>query len=341
MQQASSKPIIGGIERTSGYYVDPVHPTRRFPSVTSIIAGLTPGEALATAAAKVAAHFAIEQHKVIDSLIDSGHGEAALNMIAEAHKREWGTKAQIGTAVHDTTRALILDLPMAEYDPVCEGYLGAFLEWWEFWKPEVLAAEATVVNANVGYAGRLDLIVDIPYWGKTLVDIKTGRVWETVALQTTAYARATEFWLDSLGNKAPMVKCDNAAVLHLNADGTYTFQRIEITDNNWRGFLGALEEWKWRHDTGKRAIGRRMLPNGILHLADSGLPRNVLDELLIAGVTLLPELAARGRVWFAGDKKTGVKGLPGVGAARAKLVDDLLLSEGLTWADAPEIGVAA
>lgn len=65
-----------------------------------------------------------------------------------------------------------------------------FHEWFEKTRPEVLAAEYTVINHKLRYAGTVDLLCRI---GRTvwMIDFKTSRyIWPSMELQLSAYKHA-------------------------------------------------------------------------------------------------------------------------------------------------------
>lgn len=65
-----------------------------------------------------------------------------------------------------------------------------FYEWFEKTRPEVLAAEYTVVNERLRYAGTVDLLCRIgqSFW---MIDFKTSRhIWPSMELQLSAYKHA-------------------------------------------------------------------------------------------------------------------------------------------------------
>lgn len=86
-----------------------------------------------------------------------------------------------------------------------EAFAGRFDEWWELYKVQPLAAEVTVWNESVGYAGTLDLVATIG--GRLcLIDYKTrgtdrdGRVKTLdpkVVMQLAAGAKAEEMVVDA------------------------------------------------------------------------------------------------------------------------------------------------
>jgi hypothetical protein len=129
----------------------------------------------------------------------------------------------LGSAIHDTCERWAItgkrpDNPHPEVAP----FMDAYDQFLQAYQPEVIAAEATGINQDMGYAGRLDTILNmhVPGMGKgpVLVDFKSKREdtreyggveedtkpFESVALQLTAYKRFTHIirWSDAVRVKS-------------------------------------------------------------------------------------------------------------------------------------------
>jgi hypothetical protein len=193
---------------------------------------------------------------------------AAIDLGKDRAEQERNLKADVGTYIHDVKEALILwaaspgrtgadvTIPALpehlegalykvgpdEFEPaeyIAEYMVDGFLNWVSAFNPRFLAAEMTVYNQPVGYAGTLDDIIAldgyaisigtglhgedelIPRPGNVLRicgDTKTGKEPEgTWKEQLAAYRRATECRLP-LGDIIPMPETDAGAVLHLRPE---------------------------------------------------------------------------------------------------------------------------
>lgn len=109
------------------------------------------------------------------------------------------------------------------------GYFGAFLDWWNTYKPVVVASEVRLFNSLLGYAGTADLIAYVE--GElTLIDFKsTYSVSEmTCGVQLEAYVRA----LMTMGVEAKAKK-----ILHLQKTGRFKYIDFKMNDiERWRVF---------------------------------------------------------------------------------------------------------
>jgi len=141
------------------------------------------------------------------------------------------TQAKLrGTTVHsmiesfEHTGNVILNTP----EPF-KGYARAFDAWVRDFKPHVLEHERTIVNTEHRYAGTLDMLAEIGNQ-KIIVDIKTGKaIYGEAYLQLSAYLH---------GN----VEANSTAVLLLQDNGTYTFER---GSDKFEYFLAAKKLWEW------------------------------------------------------------------------------------------------
>lgn len=155
----------------------------------------------------------------------------------------------------------------------------------------VVATEMTVADPSRGYAGTLDLILELPLAGHLphdkpggavvrgengargtwIVDIKTSTtrppasVYGEYALQLAALRHATEAWMpdDTL---APIPAIHGAAVLNLRAD-KYELVPVPAGKAEYDAFLGCLRLAQWMHTTGadiNRGDYRPVTPTGSL-----------------------------------------------------------------------------
>ncbi|MER6914030.1 hypothetical protein ABT354_20345 [Streptomyces sp. NPDC000594] len=140
--------------------------------------------------------------------------------------------ADRGTRVHDRAEAHLLRTPVPdEEDPEVLPYFNQFLQFLDMWSidpdRDLEAAEATVANRQLGYAGTMDLLLHLPtgpsrrrrrqLW---LIDIKTSEtqastnVWPEYDMQLAAYRYAPVIWTPD-GSDIPMPKVAGAAILNL------------------------------------------------------------------------------------------------------------------------------
>lgn len=132
---------------------------------------------------------------------------------------------------------------------------------------DVVAAEMTVANPAVGYAGTLDIILRLPAGevGKDglaarepiLIDLKTsltrpaGSIYHEYSLQLAALRHATEAWMPD-DTVVDMPETLGACILNLRTD-TYALIPVDSGERELGAFLGALSVTQWVHSDPVRA----------------------------------------------------------------------------------------
>lgn len=151
-----------------------------------------------------------------------------------------------------------------------EGFAVSVERWWESFGVEPIAAEQTVWNTSLGYAGTLDLVARIN--GRIcLVDYKTkgttrdGRVKppdEKVAMQLVAGMKAEESVLDPAAGEWEPWKYGEDPLLIAVAVGETEFAAVrvnpEVRRHHWVTFCGLRRVWEARVEVA--AAGRTLLP---------------------------------------------------------------------------------
>ena len=97
-------------------------------------------------------------------------------------------KGELGTAVH---KAVELHekgtLDMDSVDDAVRPYLKSYLEAKRFYRFTVIETELTVYSRVLRLAGTVDLVADVPRFGTSLIDLKTGMISPTHPLQLAIY----------------------------------------------------------------------------------------------------------------------------------------------------------
>ena len=142
-----------------------------------------------------------------------------------------------GTAVHRATELFDLEvLDEESLDPILLPYLDGYkmfiLETGAAWD----AIERRVYSSTHHYAGTLDRLGFVN-GRRTLVDLKTGGIYPTTALQLAAYCHAAD------------EVCDRMAV-QLNGDGKYSIHLYKIEDltRDFGVFAAALTVANWKEN---------------------------------------------------------------------------------------------
>lgn len=328
-------------------------------SVTTIIGGTEAKPWLPAWAAGLTAECAVDNLDLVIRLLADEGRDAAVKHLKSESARVRDRKRDTGGYVHDMVEALILwqaspegcggelSLPLlpeylegADYDglpveDVAEWMVDGFLNWVSDWKPVFTAAEMTVYNQPLGYAGTLDINAFLPGISPTpsgyfaggagldlCVDVKTGREPGRVSEQVSAYRRCTEARMP-LGDLVPMPATDMGAVLHLRPEYRrgYRFMPVMPEDDaigwaNFRASAGLVEGRRAeKAKPGKvcwppRADGS--VPQPFLDDLDGEGYGRVLSPLKKAGVQDLEQLAAMTAGQLLAMKGVGGKTVDGI-----------------------------
>ncbi len=208
------------------------------PGVTSVI-GIIDKPALKWAAAKIAAQTAVENiHEMtdVDEYVHRCRGE---------FDRLWREKAKRGNRVHDVAerwaRGETVEVAHAD-----QGFVDALAAFYSDHSPVTVLAERVIIHPLMRYGGRFDAIVEMD-GGRFLIDYKTGGHYPVdVAMQASAYMRASLAHYDAAGNIGHFSKLpelDGARIIYLTENGTYEvvdpFETIAL-DDAFDAFTSAL-----------------------------------------------------------------------------------------------------
>jgi len=134
--------------------------------------------------------------KLPDELRDPSNPDAAAKYIVEQSSAKVEAAVSRGTYVHDSIESMFNGKPWDEED----GQLQAVAEWIDAKCVDHKWSEKSLVNKEVGYAGRADTLMEHEEFGLTLVDFKTQDVkksrkgewepkfWDKFVFQLKAYA---------------------------------------------------------------------------------------------------------------------------------------------------------
>lgn len=252
---------------------------QRVPSVTDILKGL-PKDALINWSANATADYAINNWDELAELKPA----ARLERLKKGRYQDRDTAANRGNEVHRFAERYISG-EEALVPPEIAGHVDSYVQWVDDWKPEPLLVEAVVMSHRHGYAGTLDLAVEIddpevlallahqldqpelahldrPARG--IGDVKTNRsgIFAETALQVAAYRHA-DVYLDDDGAEQPMPAFDFAFALHVRGDG-YGMRPLVAGPEQLREFLYVREVRRFDQDTGATYIGDELTPRSRL-----------------------------------------------------------------------------
>ena len=150
--------------------------------------------------------------------------------------------ADFGTAFHHGAEHVAHTLEVDPADPLAP-WLGLYRDWFQANARTVLWTERVLVNAELGYAGTADLLIEHPVHGLALVDLKTQGVkpggkavaYASWGYQLGAYRRA-------LGQS---VACLNLIVNSREpAEPVESCWSEENLAAGWEAFEAALTLWR-------------------------------------------------------------------------------------------------
>lgn len=187
---------------------------KRIPGVTTILGDGLPKPALINWAANATADYAVNNW---DNLADMGVADR-LKLLKKARYEDRDAAAKRGTEVHDLAEHLLKGEEVTVPDEL-RGHVEAYVRFLDEWQPTPVVVEKAVVNYTYGYAGTLDMVVDLPDGRRVLADIKTTRsgIYGETALQLAAY-RYAEVYIDG-DAEIPMPEVHDTWGIWVRADG--------------------------------------------------------------------------------------------------------------------------
>lgn len=187
---------------------------KRIPGVTTILNEGMPKPALINWAANATADYAVNNW---DHLADMGVADR-LKVLKKARYEDRDAAAKRGTEVHDLAEHLLKGEEVSVPDEL-RGHVESYVRFLDDWQPEPVIVEKTVINYKHGYAGTLDMVVDLPDGRRVLADIKTTRsgIYGETALQLAAY-RYAEVYLND-GSEVTMPTVDDTWGIWVRGDG--------------------------------------------------------------------------------------------------------------------------
>ncbi len=214
----------------------------KVPSVTTVIGGGIPKDALKFWAANSVARFAIDHKESWEALPD----EAAYDLLRREPLRFTAKRAEEGSLVHWAIEDYLAGHPnpdRLEDEELRNQYLGCIKFLTDF-QVEVLFAEATIYSRAHAYAGTADLIGYFTPPGTTekilgIGDWKTGKaIYDEYAIQLTAYSRG-DFIAQGFDAVDFPGEIREGFVIRPKRDGGYECRQYGLTDDLFLLFRAA------------------------------------------------------------------------------------------------------
>lgn len=221
---------------------------RRLLSVTSVLS-LAPAPELAAWKTSRALRAAFDRRHDLAAIQDdeTADRDRLLAWCAEQPNTIAAEAADRGTRAHEAAAVSWVTTTETD-DREVRPFQRRFREQVELWGVEQVAVEASVANLTYGYAGSADLVARVPALAAAitgdpealgLIDIKTGAVRPSAALQIAAYANA-EHVIGTHGQLRPMPPVKWGAVLHLRPRKS-SWYPVQIGKGSFTAFLRVLQ----------------------------------------------------------------------------------------------------
>ncbi|GAA0641346.1 hypothetical protein GCM10009548_01930 [Streptomyces malaysiensis subsp. malaysiensis] len=245
----------------SRFYINPEDAKIKVPGVTSIV-GMLPKDFLTFWAAKTAAEAAVDNWDIVSQLIQRDPA-GAIDYLKNAHRRQTKSASDLGSAAHDLFERL------ARGESINPRYVHAdvkphvrwFSEFLDEVQPTFVHLEETVWSDEHQYAGSFDAIAKVD--GETVVlDWKTSKaVYDSVALQLSAYRYADRIILADSGESVDVPELAGGAVLHVRPEG-WSFVPVECGPKVFEAFKALRSVFDWERDGKKAVVGKPIASGG-------------------------------------------------------------------------------
>ncbi|MFJ4768473.1 hypothetical protein ACIP88_05050 [Streptomyces uncialis] len=245
----------------SRFYVDPDDGRIKVPGVTSVC-DMTPKDFLKYWAVKITAETAVEQVDTVVRLAERDPA-GAVDYLKGAHRRQSSAAAGLGSAAHDLFERLARGEEVRDRHVHMDvkHHVRWFREFLDEVQPEFLHLEETVWSDTHLYAGSFDAIARVD--GEIVViDWKTSKaVYDSVALQLSAYRYADRIILAADGSSVPVPAITAGAALHVRPDG-WSLVPVECGPTVFQAFTHLRAVFDWEKDGKRGVIGRPVAGGG-------------------------------------------------------------------------------
>lgn len=245
----------------SRFYVDPDDGSIKVPGVTSV-GSMLPKDFLTFWAAKEAAEAAVTNWDIVSELVKRDP-KGATDYLKSAHRRKSKAAADLGSAAHDYFERL------ARGETVNDRHIHVdvkqhvrwFREFLQEVQPEFLFLEETVWSDTHKYAGSFDAIARVD--GEVVIlDWKTSKsIYDSVALQLSAYRYADRIILAESGESVPVPEIVGGGALHVRPEG-WALHPVQCDEEVFATFQHLRGVFDWEKGGKKGVIGKPIASGG-------------------------------------------------------------------------------
>jgi hypothetical protein len=188
---------------------------------------------------------------------------AAVDALKGAHNRDRDGKGARGTDVHAAVHEVVTYgelLDSREWERETLAYVDQYRDFEDAYRPTYLYAETTCYSDEYGYAGTLDLIADLPGYGLTVMDYKTGGIYPEAALQLAAYRHSEYVITGPPWEQHPTPRTVGAAVLQLQPD-RYSLVGVDTSEAVFTAFCHVVRFAEFRATCWDNMVGDIITPS--------------------------------------------------------------------------------
>ncbi|MEU0860626.1 PD-(D/E)XK nuclease family protein [Streptomyces griseofuscus] len=253
---------VATIKRSgSRFYIDPDDGDIKVPGVTSVV-GQLPKDYLTFWAAKESAEAAVNNWDVVSELCKRDPA-GAVDYLKNAHRRKTKAASDLGSAAHDLferlARGEVIHDRHVHMD--VQPHVRHFREFLDQVQPEFLHLEETCWHDDLAVAGSFDAIARVD-GDLVVLDWKTSKaVYDSVALQLSAYRYADRIILAETGESIPMPELAGGAVLHVRPEG-WSFVPVKCDREVFETFKALRRVFAWETEGKKRVVGKPIAQGG-------------------------------------------------------------------------------
>ncbi|WP_228973413.1 PD-(D/E)XK nuclease family protein [Streptomyces sp. DH12] len=246
---------------SSRFYIDPGDADVKVPGVTSVV-GMLPKDFLTFWAAKQSAEAAVTNWDIVSQLIKRDEA-GAIDYLKGAHRRTSKAATDLGSAAHDLFERLARgeEVKDRHVHSDVRQHVRHFREFLDEVQPRFLHLEETVWSDTHQYAGSFDAIAEID-GGLVIVDWKTSKaIYDSVALQLSAYRYADRIIRASDGESIPVPDVMGGAALHVRPEG-WSLHPVDCGPQVFEAFCALRRVFDWESEGKKRVIRKPVASGG-------------------------------------------------------------------------------
>lgn len=193
----------------------------------------------------------------IDELDDASDPmRAAYDLLDRVMADRPSPQRDLGDDVHTAIELHEAGQDVGDLDPVIVKHLDAYVEAKAIHGWRVIGSEITTFNRTDGWAGTIDLIIDLPGVGIVAADIKTGNVYGSMAMQLSLPGRAEGVYdaiTDTTSDIPTGLRTDLGVILHVKPEGCRVIP-VDL-DGAYEAFMACVTLTEWTRHRERKVIG--------------------------------------------------------------------------------------